>query len=248
MADDPQRDLADAYYPELARIGKAISSPIRLEILDLLRQGPRSVDDIAAELGLSSANASQHLKLLRGARLLESSKDGQRVYYRVSNDDVCRFFFSLQTVADQQLAEMGDIRRLVTDDDASLSVEDVTDLARSGKAVVVDVRAPIEFEAGHMAGSINIPLAEVAARAGELPKSKDVVVYCRGVYCSLALDAVRVFRDHGLRAHRLPLGVIEMRGRRWRIERGPAATASTTRGGTRARATRKKKPKKRTRK
>ncbi len=214
-----QRAIADAYYPELSRIGKAIASPNRLEILDLLRQGPRCVDDIAAHLGLTAANVSQHLKQLREARLVESEKDAQRVFYRVANDNVCRFVCALQTVADQQLAEVAELRRTVLDIPDDLSVKEIEELARSGKATVVDVRPPVEFDAGHMSGAINIPLPEVAARIDELPRDQDLVVYCRGVYCVLALEAVRVLREHGLRAHRLPLGIVDMRSRRWRVER-----------------------------
>ncbi|MCP4498673.1 MAG: metalloregulator ArsR/SmtB family transcription factor [Deltaproteobacteria bacterium] len=214
-----QRDLAQAYYPELARIGKAIASSTRLEILDLLRQGPRCVDEIAEELELTAANTSQHLRQLLQTHLVAREKEAQRVYYRVANDDVCRFFFALQTVADKQLAEVSEIRRDVLDMQDGTTIEDLARMARSGEAVVVDVRPSTEYDAGHMLGALSMPLPEISGRIDEFPADRDVVVYCRGLYCTLALEAVKTLRENGLQAHRLPLGIIEMRSRHWRIER-----------------------------
>jgi len=213
-----QRDLAISYYGELSRIGKAISAPTRLEILDLLRQGPRCVDDIAEELGLTAANTSQHLRHLLQCQLVKREKDAQRVYYRVANEDVCRFFFALQLVADQQLAEVAEIRRDALDLQEETTVEEVAKLVQDGEAVVVDVRPKPEFDAGHLVGALHIPRPDLKHRVDELPDDKDVVVYCRGVFCTLALDAVKELREHGKKAHRLPLSIQEMRSRHWRVE------------------------------
>ena len=220
--NDPQRKLAEAFYPELARIGKAIASPTRLEILDLLRQGPRSVDDIAHETRISSANASQHLKQLRAAHLLTSHKEGQRVYYSVADDNVCRFFCSLRSLAERQLAEMDGVRKLLEDEAPAKDPEELLQMVRTGGATVIDVRPTDEYLTGHMAGAISVPLRKLQESLHRIPNDRDVVVYCRGSYCTLALEAVRALRQHGYVAHRLNLGVMDMRQRRWTLHSGVA--------------------------
>ncbi len=239
---EQQRQFADAYYPELARISKAMASPARLELLDLLRQGERCVETLAEEAGMSVANASQHLKQLKAARLIESDKRGQRVFYRVANQDVCRFFCDLRGLAENQLSEMAQVRRMVADED-TVPNEELLARVANGQAVLLDVRPEEEFDAGHLEGALSIPLTDLKARVHELPANMQIVVYCRGIYCTLAREAVRLLRKVGFEAHRLPLAVMELRSREWRLERPPSRQAKA-RSVSRAPASTKKAKKK----
>lgn len=243
---DRQRRFADAVYPQLARIGKALSSPIRLEILDLLRQGPRSVEAIAEQAGVSLANASQHLQQLRAARLVESDKKGQHVIYRVADQEVCRFYCSLRGLAEARLAEVDVALREFFPEESEAEREELLQRMRAGELTVLDVRPEEEYRAGHLERALSIPLAQLRRRLDEIPRDRDVVVYCRGPYCVMAAEAVEVLRRAGFTARRLDLGVLELRARRWRIEsseprprqkksapkrpsRGAGATTSRTR-------------------
>lgn len=184
---------------------------------------------------MTIANASQHLKQLKAAHLIESDKRGQRVYYRVANQDVCRFFCDLRGLAEAQLSEMEHVRRLVAEPDAVPNEELLARVAR-GEAILLDVRPVEEFEAGHLEGAMSIPLLDLKARLDELPRDKEIVVYCRGVYCTLALEAVRLLRQEGFQAHRLPLAVMELSSRQWRLERPasrrPRSRSVSRRGGS----------------
>lgn len=225
-----QRDLARALYPQLARIGKALSSPTRLELFDLLRQGPRSVESLAEQAGITLANTSQHLQHLRAARLVEGEKQGQHVIYRVASEDACRFFCALRGLAESRLTEVKHLwHEFFAGEEQELGPEELLRQVRSGKATVVDVRPQEEYRAGHLPGSLSIPLGELPRRLGELPRERDIIVYCRGRYCLMAVEAVRLLRGKGLRAHRLELGVVELRALDWRIERsdGPVGPEPT---------------------
>lgn len=227
------RRFADAIYPQLARISKALSSPIRLEILDLLRQGPRSVEAIAEQVDVTLPNASQHLQQLRAAHLVESEKQGQHVIYRVADTDVCRFFCSLRELAQSRLAEMDVAMREFFPPTDESDREELLARMRSGEVTILDVRPAEEYRAGHVQGALSIPLADLRRRLDEIPRDRDVVVYCRGPYCVMAAEAVQILLRAGFTAQRLDLGVLELRARRWRIERSePRATSQ--RGSRRA--------------
>ncbi len=196
---------AAAHYDELARVGKALSSPIRLRLVDLLRQGPRSVEVLAAEAGVSLANASQHLQQLRAARLVDADKRGQQVVYRLAHGAVSSLFAELRTLAALLLPEMDRLgRELHAGDEAARAA--LVARVRAGTVTLLDVRPEAEFHAGHLRGALSVPLAELPARLPELPKSREVVAYCRGPYCHLALEAVRVLERAGFRARHLDLG------------------------------------------
>ncbi|OGQ10860.1 MAG: hypothetical protein A2138_06450 [Deltaproteobacteria bacterium RBG_16_71_12] len=199
------RGAALAHYDELARLGKALSSPIRLRLLDLLRQGPRSVEVLAGRAGVTVANASQHLQQLRAGRLVEADKRGQQVVYRLASRAVSSFFSELRALAEAQLPEMDRLRRELR---VAGPAERAALLARvrAGAVTLLDVRPAEEFLAGHLRGALSVPLAELRARLPELPKGREVVAYCRGPYCHLALEAVRVLEDAGFRAQHLDLG------------------------------------------
>lgn len=201
-------------FAQFARIGKALSNANRLEFIEYLAQGERSVESLAQVSGQSVANTSQHLQQLRQAGLVTTRKDGQRVFYRLSGDDVVQLLNCLRTVADRHLAEVDQLVATYLDTKDNLepvSADDLLARARTGEVTVLDVRPREEFEAGHLPGAINIPLNELEARLGEFGPDQLVVAYCRGPYCVLAYDAVAQLRRHGIEARRLKDGYPEWR-------------------------------------
>lgn len=214
MAD---RAHKQALYDQLARIGKAISAPRRLELLDLLGQAPRTVEALAGETGMSIANASQHLQVLRAAGLVESEKDGLYVRYRLASQDVAELFLGIRRLADDRLAELDRIRaRFFTGDDDEIEKIDgraLLDLVRRRQVVVLDVRPAVEYEAGHISGAVSIPHDELKKRISELPKNRKVIAYCRGPYCMFAVEAVRLLRARGFEAARIEDGIVDWRAR-----------------------------------
>ena len=230
----PNRIFKDAIYEQLARLGKAVSAPKRLELLDLLCQGPKTVEVLADHAALSVANTSQHLQVLRAARLVEAEKQGLHVEYRLAGEDVCEFFLALRTLAEGRLAEIEVVTREYLARRSAMETVAGGELLRrvkSGEVTVLDVRPPEEYRAGHIPGAVSIPLGELKARFKELPKNREVVAYCRGPYCVFAVEAVELLRKKGFKAHRMQEGVIDWRSRGWRLE---AETA-----GVRPRASRK---------
>jgi rhodanese-related sulfurtransferase len=208
------REFKDRLYAELARIAKALDSPRRLEILDLLAQRERSVEDLAAEVELSVANASRHLQVLRAARLVEARKDGLRVYYRPAGPNVHEAVRGIRRLAEERVAE---VDRLVgtylggRDDMEALSRAELSRRMRRGDVVVVDVRPAAEYRSGHIRGALSVPVEELDVRVASLPRRKDIVAYCRGPYCVMAYDAVARLRAKGRRARRLADGFPEWR-------------------------------------
>jgi len=199
-------------FAQFARIGKAMSSPQRLEFIEYLAQGERSVEALAQVAGQSIANTSQHLQQLRQAGLVVARKEGQRVYYRVSGDDVVLLLDRLRAVAERHLADVSHLVRTYLDTKDELEPVQADDLlarVRGGEVTVLDVRPPEEFAAGHLPGAINIPLDELEARLREIDPAQEVVAYCRGPYCVLSYDAVARLRERGIRARRLKDGYPE---------------------------------------
>lgn len=209
MSDADHRTFKDGLYGQLARIGKAAASPHRLELLELLAQAEWSVESIASEAGLSIANASQHLQVLREAGLVESQRRGLFVHYRLADPAVFEMCRSLRTVAERRLAEL---ERLVRDhfgdrsDPEPVSMEQL--LERTGKrdVMILDTRSSDEFAAGHIAGAISVPIDDLRRRLRQLPKNKQYVAYCRGPYCIYADRAVELLRASGRKARRLREG------------------------------------------
>jgi len=218
---DAHRRHKDAVYDQLARVGKALASPKRLELLDLLSQAPRTVEDLAEQAGLGIGNASQHLKLLREAGLVESEKRGLYVTCRLAGDDVARFLVAMRGLAESHLAELPlAVRRVLGGRHPAEPVDgpELVARVRRGDVVVLDVRPPEEFRAGHVPGARSIPLPELAARLAELPTDTPIVAYCRGPYCIYAADAVELLRRHGYDATRMDQGVADWRSQGWPIE------------------------------
>jgi rhodanese-related sulfurtransferase/DNA-binding transcriptional ArsR family regulator len=214
----PKRDL----FQQLARIGTALSSGTRLEFLELLAQGERSVDQLATMTGAAVANTSQHLQKLRQAGLVLGRKEGQYVFYRLAGDEVVGLLEALGKVGEAHLAEVERIIRLylnAKDDLEPVPAKELLDRARRGLVTVLDVRPAEEFAAGHLPDAVNIPIHELEKRLSELPKRKEVVAYCRGPYCLMSYDAVQLLRRKGLKARRLEAGLPEWRRAGLPIER-----------------------------
>ena len=214
MAKDDHREFKDRLYGQFARIGKALSSPHRLEILELLAQGERTVDSLATELGLSLANTSQHLQALRQAVLVDSRKDGLFVFYRLADPAVFELSRSIRTVAEQQLADLARlIREQFADreDEEPVEMDELLRRARSRQVVVLDTRPANEYAAGHIAGALSVPVGDLQRRLRQFPKDKEYVAYCRGPYCAYADRAVEILRAHGRRARRLSEGFPDWR-------------------------------------
>lgn len=201
-------------YEQLARIGKAVASPQRLEILDLLGQGPRTVEDLARQVHLTVANTSRHLQVLRGARLIEAEKEGVFVRYRLASETVADFFRSLRVLAASRLAELEQVTRQFFRGQEVLEAVDRKVLltrVRKGLVTVLDVRPAEEYRAGHIAGAISVPLSELKTRLSELPRDQEIVAYCRGPYCVFAARAVELLQKQGFSAVRLEDGVADWR-------------------------------------
>lgn len=218
-----------AVYEQIARIGQAAANPVRLELLDLLAQSPRTVEALAAETGRSIATTSHHLQILRRARLVDAEKSGLYVTYSLADPQVETFFLQLRGLAEARLAEIQQATRLYLEERGALQPIGRDDLARrvrAGEVTVLDVRPREEYLAAHLPGAISVPLADLQKRLRDLPASREIVAYCRGPYCVMAVDAVDLLRRKGFRAHRLELGVAEWRARGWRVERGDRARAT----------------------
>lgn len=221
------RRFKDTLYEQLARIGKALSAPKRLELLDLLSQGPRTVEALAEQAALSVANASQHLQVLRAARLVDAEKKGLYVEYRLADQDVGTFFVALRRLAAGRLAEIREVTDAYFEQRGAMEAvagDELLRRVRAGEVTVLDVRPPEEYRAGHIPGALSVPVHELKARLKELPKDRDIVAYCRGPYCVMAIDAVETLRAKGFTAHRLEQGIVDWRARGWRVERGEAAS------------------------
>lgn len=215
------RQFKDAIYEQLARIGKSLGSGPRLEILDILCQGPRTVDALAKQVGQSVANTSHHLQVLRRARLVDAAKEGVHVTYRLADEEVCTFFRALRGLAESRLLEIEQVTRDFLKARGSLEPVDRDALVarvRSGAVTLLDVRPEEEFRAGHLPGALSVPLGDLERRLAELPRDRDVVAYCRGPYCVLAVEAVELLRARGFEAIRMEEGVSDWRARGLPVE------------------------------
>jgi rhodanese-related sulfurtransferase/DNA-binding transcriptional ArsR family regulator len=227
VSNPTPRRFKATIYEQLARIGKAVASPRRLELLDLLAQSPHTVERLARKTGQSTANASQHLQLLRRARLVETQKQGLYVTYRLSDDGVAEFYRALRLLGEARLAEIGLLTRDFLAARGILEAVDREALVgrvKRGEVAVVDVRPVEEYQAGHIPGAVSLPLRELERRLAELPTDREIVAYCRGPYCILAVEAVERLRARGFRAVRLEDGVPD-----WRARGLPVAVGLETR-------------------
>jgi rhodanese-related sulfurtransferase/DNA-binding transcriptional ArsR family regulator len=209
VSTDP---VKNELYRSIARVAQALASGNRLQLLEFLAQGERSVDALAAMTAMTVANTSQHLQALRQAGLVAARKDGQRVYYRVAGDEVVRLLDALRSAAESRLAE---VRQLVTDflghKDTleAVPAKELLARARKGLVTVLDVRPAEEYAAGHLAGAVNIPVERLESELARLPRRREVIAYCRGPYCLMSFEAVLQLRKRGWKARRLAGGFPE---------------------------------------
>ncbi len=189
-----ERTAKDALFAEFAAVGKVLANPKRLELLDLLAQGPRSVDDLARAAGVGVSTCSAHLQTLREAGLVDTRRAGKRVFYSLAGDDVAGLWDHLRRVAQRHRPHTELARRayLGPEDTAAVDTDELLSRLHGGDAIVLDVRPGPEYAAGHLPGATHVPLEELAKRLSELPREREIVAYCRGRYCVLAHDAVRL--------------------------------------------------------
>jgi len=220
------RTVKDLLYEQVARIGRAISSPKRLELLEVLAQGEKTVEALAADLDIDMRLASAHLKALREARLVVARRAGKYMVYRLSSDDVAGLWVTLREVAEAHLVELRVALERITADPqrlVSLDRAELLEQARRGAIVVIDVRPPDEYRTGHLPCARSMPLAEIEQRLDELPRDREIVAYCRGPFCLLSEEALQLLARRGFRARKLSDGVSEWRAAGFPIERAAAA-------------------------
>ncbi|GAB2888129.1 ArsR/SmtB family transcription factor [Nocardioides pacificus] len=219
-----ERPSKEALFAEFAAVGKVLGNPKRLELLDLLSQGRRSVDDLAAAAALGMSTCSAHLQTLREAGLISSRREGKRIYYSLAGDDVAGLWDHLRRVAQAHRPHTELARRayLGPEDTAAVDTDELLRRIRSGDAVILDVRPEVEYVAGHLPGAVHIPVEELTDRLAELPTGREIVAYCRGQYCVLAHEAVRQLNARGFDARRATDGLLEWRLAGLPVESGAA--------------------------
>ncbi len=206
------REIKNALYELVARIAKAVASPKRLELIELLCQAPKAVETLAAEAEISVKLASAHLKELRANRLVETERQGKRIVYRLASPEIARFWVALRVLAEDRLFELQEAMRALGASDSAWHGENREALlrkARKGEVVVLDVRPAKEFEQQHLPFARSLPLTELRARLAELPKDRPIVAYCRGPFCLMSDEAVKLLDRRGFRASKLADGVAE---------------------------------------
>lgn len=228
-----RQNLKQQIYSQVARIGKVVCHGHRLELLEYLAQGERTVEALAKLTGLSVANTSQHLRVMRHSGLVSARKDGLYVYYRLADDEIVRLLSSMRRLAESHLADVDRLVRsylTVKDELEPIPRRELLERARKGMVTVLDVRPPEEYASGHVPGAVNVPLKELAKRLKELPKDQEIVAYCRGPHCVLAFEAVAQLREKGFRARRLEDGFPEWREAGLPVEKTAAAASRSSKG------------------
>src|ERR687894_1082860 len=215
MGAATHREFKDRLFGQFARIGKALSSPRRLEIVDLLAQGERTVEEIAGETSMSVASASQHLQALKAARMVEVRREGLYMHYRLADEEVFRTWQAVRALAESRLTEVDGVVESYLEDRDALEAVDASDLMErliGGGVVVLDVRPELEYRAGHIPGASSVPVDALEAALQTLPKDREIVAYCRGPYCVFSDEAVQFLNVRGYRARRLVEGFPDWRG------------------------------------
>ncbi len=226
MSKLDKRAFKNQLYDQFARIGKALSSAHRLELLEVLAQGEHSVEALAHETGMSMANASQHLQILRAAQLVELRREGVYIYYRLADERVFTLWQTMREVGEARIAEIDRIVNTYLHDRTLLQPIGATELLQrllEGNVVLLDVRPAEEYAAAHLPDALSIPVTELATRLPELPQDKEIVAYCRGLYCVFADEAVAILQSNGYQARRLEQGLPDWRALGLPVESGPGA-------------------------
>jgi rhodanese-related sulfurtransferase/DNA-binding transcriptional ArsR family regulator len=217
---DLDNEFKTSMYENLARIGKAISCGNRLRLLDLISQGPRTVEALANEIGQTIGNTSQHLQVLRRVRLVNRQRQGTFVTYSLGDPLISDFLCGLRMVGEDRLFEMKDIADQFLKDRSYFEPIEINELRRlmvADDVTVIDVRPSQEYSAGHLAGAISVPLDDIESRLSEIPTDSKVVAYCRGPYCLMAIDAVALLSKKNIRAYRADIGVADFRALKFEI-------------------------------
>lgn len=231
------RQVKDQLFSLWAEVGKALSSPKRLELLDLVAQGERTVEELANESGLTINNTSSHLSVLKGARLIERRKEAQSVYHRLASPDVVTLLRSLQAVSRKGFHEIEHLAQTYLDGRDGLeplTASQLRDRLRKGEVTLIDVRPEVEYRAGHIEGAISVPVEKLKARFSEFPRSKPVIAYCRGPYCVFAVDAVEQLRKRGFTSFRLAVGYPDWAVAGLPVERNEGTATEQPRSARRA--------------
>ena len=212
---EAKRIFKNQLYEQFARVAKALAHPHRIELIDLLAQAERSVEDLASELGLPVANVSQHLQVLRIAQMVEIRREGSRKFYRVADGNVFEIWCAIRTFGEERLAEVDRIVKSFFSDREKLeplSAEQLSQRIEDGDVIVLDVRPENEFNAGHIEGAVSIPIRDLKRRLKELPRKREIIAYCRGPYCVYAREAVAELTTRGFKARRLEIGLPGLEG------------------------------------
>jgi rhodanese-related sulfurtransferase len=215
------REFKDRLFGQFAKIGKALSSPRRLEIVDLLAQGERTVEEIAGETAMSVASASQHLQVLKAARMVEARREGLYAHYRLADEDVFRTWQAVRALAESRLSEVEGVVDAYLDDRDALEAVDAAELMErlnDGSVIVLDVRPEEEYRAGHIPGALSVPVDALEAALQTLPRDREIVAYCRGPYCVFSDKAVALLGSRGFRARRLRQGLPDWRAAGFPVE------------------------------
>ncbi len=220
------RQMKDQIYEVIAQVGKAVSSPKRLELLDILCQSEKSVEMLAKQADLTVKLTSAHLKVLRATRLVETRKEGKHVFYRIAGPNVASFWVNLRSLAEKHFLEIQRTMDQFFRDKAGMAHVDRKTLlkrVREGEIIVIDVRPEQEYRDGHIPNALSVPLSDLKKRLSEIPKNKEIIAYCRGPYCVLSHEAVEILKAKGYRASRMSDGVSDWVAAGFSIERGPTA-------------------------
>ena len=220
------RPFKDSLYAQFARLGRAVSTPKRIELLDLMSQGEKTVEQLAGQSATPIKNTSAHLRVLRQARLVETRRDAQRIWYRLADEGVAAFLAALQTLGGQRYAEVREVAEAYLDRRDQLEPippEELRRRLKRGDVTLIDVRPEDEFAAGHIPGALSLPVAELPRRMRRLPKRKEIVAYCRGPYCVYAVEAIELLRTRGFKARRMVEGVPAWRARGFAVAQGVAS-------------------------
>ena len=208
------REFKDLIFQQFANIATAFSSPKRLEIIDILIQGEKDVETLSKQISATVANTSRHLQILKNARLVESRRDGVRIFYRLADAQVLKCWMNLQSLAEKRSSEMRETANLFFKERDSLepiTKDELIKRTNNNEVVILDVRPSDEYRTSHIAGAISIPLTDLKNRLDEIPHDREIVAYCRGAYCVLSADAIKLLRDAGFQALRLKDGLPEWR-------------------------------------
>ena len=228
-----RQNLKQQIYSQVARIGKVVCHGHRLELLEYLAQGERTVEALVKLTGLSVANTSQHLRVMRQSGLVEARKDGLYVYYSLADDEIVRLLSSMRKLAESHLADVDRLVRAyltVKDELEPIPRRELLERARKGMVTVLDVRPPEEFASGHVPGAVNVPLKDLTKRLKELPQDQEIVAYCRGPHCVLAFEAVAKLREKGFQARRMEDGFPEWREAGLPVEKTAVTESSNNKG------------------